>query len=90
MELISKLESYDTSKIGMLPSASKDVSIKFVDQCRHILNNKERLNGIKGITNMQKRESILNINHMYKIFKGTLVLITEVWKCHRTTNRFHD
>ena len=41
MELIGKLSSNDTSKIGMLHSASKYVSIKFSDQCLHILNNKE-------------------------------------------------
>ena len=40
MELIVELAINDTSKIGMLPSASKDISIKFSDQCIHILNNK--------------------------------------------------
>ena len=55
MELIGKLASNDTSKIGMITSASKDVSIKFADQCIHILNNKEILNGLKGITKMEKR-----------------------------------
>ena len=54
MEPIGKLASKDTSKIGMISSASKDVSIKFIDQCIHILNNKERLNGLKGSTKMQK------------------------------------
>ena len=32
MELIGKLASNNTTNIGMLPSASKDVSIKFADQ----------------------------------------------------------
>ena len=32
----------------MLPSPSKYASIKFSDQCLHILNNKEILNGLKG------------------------------------------
>ena len=50
MELISKLASNNTSKIEMLPSASKEVSIKFEDQCINIINNKELLNGLKGIT----------------------------------------
>ena len=40
MELIGKLGSNDTSRIGMLPSHSKHVSIKFPDQCMHIINNK--------------------------------------------------
>ena len=55
MELMGKLASNDTTNIGMLPSDSKDVIIKFADQCLHILNNKEILNGIKGSIKMQKR-----------------------------------
>ena len=55
MEIIGKLSSNNTSKIGIIPSASKDVIINFSDQCIHILNNKYRLNGIKGSTKMQKR-----------------------------------
>ena len=58
MELIVKLESNDTSNIGMLPSDSKDVYIKFSDQFIHILNNKERLNELKGSTKIQNRESL--------------------------------
>ena len=52
MELIGKLVSNETKNSGMLPSASKDVFVKFVDQCLHIFNNKEILNGLKGITKM--------------------------------------
>ena len=55
MKLISKLESKYTANIGMLPSASKDVSITFADKCLHILNNKEILNGINGSTEIQNR-----------------------------------
>ena len=47
-ELIGAWESIDTSNIEILPSASKHISIKLVDQCIHILNNKERLNSLKG------------------------------------------
>ena len=39
-ELIGELGSNDTTKIGMLHIASKDVSIKCLDQCINILNNK--------------------------------------------------
>ena len=39
MEIFGKLGINDTTRIGMLPSASKDVSITFSDQCIHILNN---------------------------------------------------
>ena len=55
MEIISKLASNDTTKIVMLPSASKYTPIKFSDQCLHTLNNKERLNGLKGSKKMQNR-----------------------------------
>ena len=55
MEPIGKLASNDTSNIGMLTSASKDVSVKFADQCINIINNKEILNGLKGSTKIQKR-----------------------------------
>ena len=48
MELIGKLGMNNTTNIGMINSDSKDVSLKFSDQCLHILNNKEILNGIKG------------------------------------------
>ena len=58
MELIGILESNDTTKIGMLPSASKYVSNKFSDQCLHILNNTERLNGIKGRKKTKKKIKI--------------------------------
>ena len=54
---MDKLASNDTTDIVMLPRASKDVSIKISDQCLHILNNKERLNGLKGSTQIQKRQS---------------------------------
>ena len=41
MELMGKLSSNYTTNIGMLPSASKYVSIKFVDQCLKILRIKK-------------------------------------------------
>ena len=58
MKPIGKLGSNNTMNIDMLPSASKDVSIKFTDQCLHILNNKEILNGLKSSTKIQNRESL--------------------------------
>ena len=36
MEIICKLASNNISNIGMLPRASKYVSVKFLDQCIHI------------------------------------------------------
>ena len=54
---MGKLSSNNTTDIGMLPSASKYVSINFADQCLHILNNKEILNRLKGSTKMQKIQS---------------------------------
>ena len=56
MGLIGKLASNNTSYIGMIPSASTDVSMKLSDQCTYIINNKEILNGLKGITQF-KREN---------------------------------
>ena len=38
MELLGKLACNDTPKIGMIPSASKYVSIKFEEQCLHMIN----------------------------------------------------
>ena len=58
MELIGKVTSKDNTKIVMLPSALRHVSINFADQCLHILNNKEILNGIKGNKKMEKIESL--------------------------------
>ena len=54
MELMGKLASNNTKNIGMLPSASKYVFINFLDPYLHMINNKERLNGLKGSTKMQK------------------------------------
>ena len=90
MEVMVKLASNYTTNIGMLPSASKYVSIKFSDQCLHILNNKERLNGLKGSIKIKKDNHNSNINHIYKMFKGTLMLITYIWKWDGTTNYFHN
>ena len=52
MELMRKSASSDTTNIGMLTSASKYAAINFADQCIHILNNEELLNGFKGSTKM--------------------------------------
>ena len=57
-EIICKLEGKDTTNIGMITSASKYVSIKFVDQFILIINHKEILNGIKDTTKMKKIESL--------------------------------
>ena len=53
MKPTDKLSSNGKSKIGTLPSASKDVSVKFIDQCIHILNNKDTLNVLKVSTKMK-------------------------------------
>ena len=53
MEIVVKLGIVDTTNIGMLPSASKYIPIKFSDQCLHIINNKEILNGLKGSSKIQ-------------------------------------
>ena len=78
MELMGILASNDATNIVMLPSASKYFFVNFADQCLHIINNKERLNGLKGSTKIQKDNHNSNINHLYKMFNVTLMLITEV------------
>ena len=40
MEIMDKLASNDTTKIAILPNASRYVSINFAYQCLHIFNNK--------------------------------------------------
>ena len=38
----------------------------FLDQCLHIINNKEILNGLKGGTKIQKREPLFKyLSHIY-------------------------
>ena len=68
MELIVKLAINDTSNIGMFPSAPKDVFIKFVYQCLHILTNTYHLNGLKGSPKIRKIEYQFKIDsHYYTI-----------------------
>ena len=55
LEVIGKLASNDASKIGTLPSTSKDISIELAYQCIKILNSKEILNGLKVSTRIQNR-----------------------------------
>ena len=50
----------------MLTSASKYVSIKFAYQCIHILNNKDRLNGLKSNKKIENRESLFK--HQSRIY----------------------
>ena len=45
----------------MLPSAPKYVSIVFTDKCLHIINNKVRLNELKGSTKIQKKRITIQI-----------------------------
>ena len=55
MEIICKLGINNTTKLGILHSASKDTSIKFAGQCIHILNNKDKLNELKGSTKIKNK-----------------------------------
>ena len=80
MKLMGKLASNDTTNIGILPSASRYVSIKFANQCLHILNNKEVLNGLKGSSKCKIQDHYSNVNNVYTMFKGSLMLMTEVLK----------
>ena len=51
---MGKLSSNNIANIGMHTSASKYFSVNFTDQYLNILNNKERLNGLKGSKKMKK------------------------------------
>ena len=44
MEPLGKLVGNDTSNVRTLPSASKDVFIKILEHCLHIININEELN----------------------------------------------
>ena len=63
MEIIGKLGSNHITKIGILPSASKEVFIKFADQCLHIINNKERMDS-KVEQKYKIYHHYSNINHV--------------------------
>ena len=69
IELMGKLASNDPTNIGMLPSSSIYVSIKFAYQSLHILNNKEILNGLKGTKKCKKDDYSSTINHVYQCSK---------------------
>ena len=59
MDLIGKLAINDTSNIGMIPSASKCVSIKCSDQSIKIINDKDRLNVLKVSQKVKNIQSLL-------------------------------
>ena len=81
MELIVKLLNNDASNIGMILCALKDVSIKCLDKCIPMESNVAQKFKIEN--------NYSNINNIYTLIKGTLMLITEVSKCDKTTNYFH-
>ena len=89
---MGKLASKDTTYIGMLPSASKDVSIISVDQCLNILNNKEILNGLKGITKMQKRQTQFKYQpRIYNVQKNSNVDHRGMkMRCNNKVDRVQD
>ena len=69
---MGKSASKDTKNIGMLPSASKCVSIKFADQYLHGPNNKEILNGLKDSTKMQKIQLQFKYQtHIYNVQRNS-------------------
>ena len=59
MEILGKSASNDTPNIGMITSASRDVSINLSEQCLQIITNNDRFIGLKGSTKMKNRESLL-------------------------------
>ena len=68
MGLIGKLSGDDASNIEIIPSFSNDVSIQFEDQCIQIIENKDRLNGLKSSTKMKNIYSLFKYqSHFYNI-----------------------
>ena len=78
MRIIGEFEINDTSNIVMLPRASTYVSIKFADKCIQIINNKDRLNGLKGRKKFKRENRYSKTNHVFTTFKGTLISSIEV------------
>ena len=64
MELIGKLTSNDTPNIGILPSASKEASIKISDKCIRIINERNRSNGLKFRKKFKRDNQYSNINQI--------------------------
>ena len=68
VELVGKLAKNNTSNIGRLLSASKDVSVKFTDHCINILNNEEILNRLRDSTKIENKESLFKFqSHIYSV-----------------------
>ena len=94
MGVIGKSESNEISNIGILSSASKDVFNKFIYQCIHIINIKERLNIHKGRKKIQEIELLFKYhwciyndkNHSDINHKGQQTV--PIIKCyeHKTTS----
>ena len=71
MDLLGKLEINYTSNIGILPSSSKDISVKIPEKCLHILTNNDHLNGLKSSTKMQEKRITIYISIIFlKFSKG--------------------
>ena len=88
MELIGKLGSNSTSKIGMLPSASKDISIKSEDQFIHIFNNNKYQMDSK-VAQKIKRESLFKCqSHIYNLQRRYGVILRGV-KMIWSNNKIH-
>ena len=65
MELLGELATNDASKIGMLPSVSKNISINFPEQYFQIIIDNYRLNGLKGSTRTQNKESLFKYQQYF-------------------------
>ena len=78
MKLIGKLASNDTSKFGILPSASKDFSKKIQNDVYTVkILNKYWMDS-KLVQKFKTENNYSNINHVYTMLKGTPILTTEV------------
>ena len=90
MELIGKLGSKAITNNGMLPSASKNVSINLKITVYTFSIAKKYWMDSKLSQSFKKESNDSNINNLYTMFKGTIMLITEVWNWDATTKFFHN
>ena len=89
MELLGKLASNDPSEIVTLPSASNNVSINFEEKCLRMITNNDRLNGIKGGTKIQKRESLFKYQPCLYNVKRNDDVKHKCMKLRRYNKKFH-
>ena len=84
MQLIGKLSSNDSSKVGMLPSASKEYFINFQNIVYTFSLTTTNLTESKVAPTCKRESRYLNTSNIFITFKITTMLGTEVLSCNET------